>query len=209
MKEQLEKQLLNKLDKEFNEYINEITKLSKEEIIKNAYRISNYENFRYIVDFKEYSILELKALLQEKKLLNYFYNYFLKYDEITPESAVYDVTQFATEDYAEFIKDKVNESNDNKLLNYITKTLNDLDNNNLCDKFKEKFNVEKFNLETVYVIVKHELGVKDLYNYFRDINNNKELAKKEITNIKGIEEIIIPKLDKIIRHNKNKERETR
>ena len=61
MKEQLEKQLLNKLDKEFNEYINEITKLSKEEIIKNAYRISNYENFRYIVDFKEYSILELKA----------------------------------------------------------------------------------------------------------------------------------------------------
>ena len=36
-----------------------------------------------------------------------------------------------------------------------------------------------------------------------------KIAKKEVTKIKGIEEIIIPKLDKIIRHNKNKEREIR
>lgn len=210
MKEHLEKQIYKKLEKEYNDFISEMLKLSKEEIIKNAYRISNYENFRYTFDFKEYSVLELKALLQEKKLLSYFYNYFLKYDEITPESAMHDVTQFVTENYVNFIKDKVNESNDNKLLNCVTKTLNDLDNNNLCDKFKDKLGVEKFNLETVYVIVKDDLGAKNLYDYFRNINSSKEIYEKEIINIKDIEEVILPKLKKkleIIKPKKGKQDE--
>lgn len=194
MIENLEKQIYKKLDKEYDNFISEMLKLSKEEIINNSYKIA------VITEFKEFSInvdcniLELKALSQEPNLLQSFYGNWLKYDDVSL-SYVADITiEKITDRYVKILDEKMNEFSKLDLVKDICKVLNFLDDNNNCNFIKEKFNVEEFSDEIVYLILKDRKGIKDLYYYLCEVVDIDYLADEKILKNNNIEEKILPKL---------------
>lgn len=194
MVERLEEQIYKKIDKEYNDFINEMFKLSKEEIINNSYKIA------VITEFKEFSInvdcniLELKALSQEPNLLQSFYGNWLKYDDVSL-SYVADITiEKITDRYVKILDEKMNEFSKLDLVKDICKVLNFLDDNNNCNFIKEKFNVEEFSDEIVYLILKDRKGIKDLYYYLCEVVDIDYLADEKILKNNNIEEKILPKL---------------
>lgn len=194
MVEHLEEQIYKKIDKEYNDFINEMLKLSKEEIINNSYKIA------VITEFKEFSInvdsniLDLKALSQEPNLLQTFYRNWLKYDDVSL-AYVADITiEKITDRYMNILKEKMNDFSKLDLVKDICEVLNYLDDNNNCDFIKEKFNVEEFSDEIVYLILKDRKGIKDLYHYLCEVVDIDYLADEKILKNNNIEEKILPKL---------------
>lgn len=194
MVEHLEEQIYKKIDKEYNDFINEMLKLSKEEIINNSYKIA------VITEFKEFSInvdsniLDLKALSQEPNLLQTFYRNWLKYDDVSL-AYVADITiEKITDRYMNILKEKMNDFSKLDLVKDICEVLNYLDDNNNCDFIKEKFNVEEFSDEIVYLILKDRKGIKDLYYYLCEVVDIDYLADEKILKNNNIEEKILPKL---------------
>ena len=194
MVEHLEEQIYKKIDKEYNDFINEMLKLSKEEIINNSYKIA------VITEFKEFSInvdsniLDLKALSQEPNLLQTFYRNWLKYDDVSL-AYVADITiEKITDRYMNILKEKMNKFSKLDLVKDICEVLNYLDDNNNCDFIKEKFNVEEFSDEIVYLILKDRKGIKDLYYYLCEVVDIDYLADEKILKNNNIEEKILPKL---------------
>ena len=194
MVEHLEEQIYKKIDKEYNDFINEMLKLSKEEIINNSYKIA------VITEFKEFSInvdcniLELKALSQEQNILQSFYRNWLKYDDVSL-SYVTEITINKIKDrYMNILEEKMNRFSKLDLVKDICKVLNFLDDNNNCNFIKEKFNIEEFSDEIVYLILKDRKGIKDLYYYLCEVVDIDYLADEKILKNNNIEEKILPKL---------------
>lgn len=194
MIENLEKQIYKKLDKEYDNFISEMLKLSKEEIINNSYKIA------VITEFKEFSInvdcniLELKALSQEQNILQSFYRNWLKYDDVSL-SYVTEITINKIKDrYMNILEEKMNRFSKLDLVKDICKVLNFLDDNNNCNFIKEKFNIEEFSDEIVYLILKDRKGIKDLYYYLCEVVDIDYLADEKILKNNNIEEKILPKL---------------
>ena len=194
MKEHLEKQIYKKLEKEYNDFISEMLKLSKEEIINNSYKIA------VINEFKEFSInidcnlIELKALSQEPNLLQTFYRNWLKYDDVSLSYVTEITINKITDRYMNILKEKMNKFSKLDLVKDICEVLNYLDDNNNCDFIKEKFNVEEFSDEMVYLILKDRKGIKDLYYYLCEVVDIDYLADEKILKNNNIEEKILPKL---------------
>ena len=194
MIENLEKQIYKKLDKEYDNFISEMLKLSKEEIINNSYKIA------VITEFKEFSInvdcniLELKALSQEQNILQSFYRNWLKYDDVSL-SYVTEITINKIKDrYMNILEEKMNRFSKLDLVKDICKVLNFLDDNNNCNFIKEKFNIEEFSDEIVYLILKDRKGIKDLYYYLCEVVDIDYLADEKILKNNNIEEKILTKL---------------
>lgn len=80
------------------------------------------------------------------------------------------------------------------LVKDICEVLNYLDDNNNCDFIKEKFNVEEFSDEIVYLILKDRKGIKDLYYYLCEVVDIDYLADEKILKNNNVEEKILPKL---------------
>lgn len=194
MVERLEEQIYKKIDKEYNDFINEMFKLSKEEIINNSYKIA------VINEFKEFSInidcnlIELKALSQEPNLLQTFYRNWLKYDDVSLSYVTEITINKITDRYMNILKEKMNKFSKLDLVKDICEVLNYLDDNNNCDFIKEKFNVEEFSDEMVYLILKDRKGIKDLYYYLCEVVDIDYLADEKILKNNNIEEKILPKL---------------
>ena len=194
MKEHLEKQIYKKLEKEYNDFISEMLKLSKEKIINNSYKIA------VINEFKEFSInidcnlIELKALSQEPNLLQTFYRNWLKYDDVSLSYVTEITINKITDRYMNILKEKMNKFSKLDLVKDICEVLNYLDDNNNCDFIKEKFNVEEFSDEIVYLILKDRKGIKDLYYYLCEVVDIDYLADEKILKNNNIEEKILPKL---------------
>ena len=194
MKEHLEKQIYKKLEKEYNDFISEMLKLSKEKIINNSYKIA------VINEFKEFSInidcnlIELKALSQEPNLLQTFYRNWLKYDDVSLSYVTEITINKITDRYINILKEKMNKFSKLDLVKDICEVLNYLDDNNNCDFIKEKFNVEEFSDEIVYLILKDRKGIKDLYYYLCEVVDIDYLADEKILKNNNIEEKILPKL---------------
>lgn len=194
MKEHLEKQIYKKLEKEYNDFISEMLKLSKEKIINNSYKIA------VINEFKEFSInidcnlIELKALSQEPNLLQTFYRNWLKYDDVSLSYVTEITINKITDRYMNILKEKMNKFSKLDLVKDICEVLNYLDDNNNCDFIKEKFNVEEFSDEMVYLILKDRKGIKDLYYYLCEVVDIDYLADEKILKNNNIEEKILPKL---------------
>lgn len=194
MVEHLEEQIYKKIDKEYNDFINEMLKLSKEEIINNSYKIA------VITEFKEFSInidcnlIELKALSQEPNLLQTFYRNWLKYDDVSLSYVTEITINKITDRYINILKEKMNKFSKLDLVKDICEVLNYLDDNNNCDFIKEKFNVEEFSDEIVYLILKDRKGIKDLYYYLCEVVDIDYLADEKILKNNNIEEKILPKL---------------
>ena len=194
MKKHLEKQIYKKLEKEYNDFISEMLKLSKEKIINNSYKIA------VINEFKEFSInidcnlIELKALSQEPNLLQTFYRNWLKYDDVSLSYVTEITINKITDRYMNILKEKMNKFSKLDLVKDICEVLNYLDDNNNCDFIKEKFNVEEFSDEIVYLILKDRKGIKDLYYYLCEVVDIDYLADEKILKNNNIEEKILPKL---------------
>lgn len=194
MVERLEEQIYKKIDKEYNDFISEMLKLSKEKIINNSYKIA------VINEFKEFSInidcnlIELKALSQEPNLLQTFYRNWLKYDDVSLSYVTEITINKITDRYMNILKEKMNKFSKLDLVKDICEVLNYLDDNNNCDFIKEKFNVEEFSDEMVYLILKDRKGIKDLYYYLCEVVDIDYLADEKILKNNNIEEKILPKL---------------
>lgn len=194
MKEHLEKQIYKKIEKEYDDFISEMFKLSKEKIINNSYKIA------VINEFKEFSInidcnlIELKALSQEPNLLQTFYRNWLKYDDVSLSYVTEITINKITDRYMNILKEKMNKFSKLDLVKDICEVLNYLDDNNNCDFIKEKFNVEEFSDEIVYLILKDRKGIKDLYYYLCEVVDIDYLADEKILKNNNIEEKILPKL---------------
>ena len=194
MKEHLEKQIYKKIEKEYDDFISEMLKLSKEKIINNSYKIA------VINEFKEFSInidcnlIELKALSQEPNLLQTFYRNWLKYDDVSLSYVTEITINKITDRYMNILKEKMNKFSKLDLVKDICEVLNYLDDNNNCDFIKEKFNVEEFSDEMVYLILKDRKGIKDLYYYLCEVVDIYYLADEKILKNNNIEEKILPKL---------------
>lgn len=194
MVERLEEQIYKKIDKEYNDFISEMLKLSKEKIINNSYKIA------VINEFKEFSInidcnlIELKALSQEPNLLQTFYRNWLKYDDVSLSYVTEITINKITDRYMNILKEKMNKFSKLDLVKDICEVLNYLDDNNNCDFIKEKFNVEEFSDEIVYLILKDRKGIKDLYYYLCEVVDIDYLADEKILKNNNIEEKILPKL---------------
>ena len=206
MIENLEKQIYKKLDKEYDNFISEMLKLSKEEIINNSYKIA------VITEFKEFSInvdcniLELKALSQEQNILQSFYRNWLKYDDVSL-SYVTEITINKIKDrYMNILEEKMNRFSKLDLVKDICKVLNFLDDNNNCNFIKEKFNIEEFSDEIVYLILKDRKGIKDLYYYLCEVVDIDYLADEKILKNNNIEEKILPKLQEELKIKETIER---
>lgn len=194
MVERLEEQIYKKIDKEYNDFISEMLKLSKEKIINNSYKIA------VINEFKEFSInidcnlIELKALSQEPNLLQTFYRNWLKYDDVSLSYVTEITINKITDRYMNILKEKMNKFSKLDLVKDICEVLNYLDDNNNCDFIKEKFNVEEFSDEMVYLILKDRKGIKDLYYYLCEVVDIDYLADEKILKNNNVEEKILPKL---------------
>lgn len=194
MVEHLEEQIYKKIDKEYDDFISEMLKLSKEKIINNSYKIA------VINEFKEFSInidcnlIELKALSQEPNLLQTFYRNWLKYDDVSLSYVTEITINKITDRYMNILKEKMNKFSKLDLVKDICEVLNYLDDNNNCDFIKEKFNVEEFSDEIVYLILKDRKGIKDLYYYLCEVVDIDYLADEKILKNNNIEEKILPKL---------------
>ena len=193
MIERLEEQIYKKIDKEYNDFINEMLKLSKEEIINNSYKIA------VIGEFKEYSInvgsniIELKALSQEQNILQTFYRNWLKYDDVSLDYVADITIEKITDRYMNLLKEKMNRFSNIDLVKDICEALDLLDDNNNYDFIKEKFNVEEFSNEIVYLIIKDRKGIQELYSSLSKVNIN-DLTNDENLKNKIIEKNILPKL---------------
>ena len=193
MKEHLEKQIYKKIEKEYDDFISEMLKLSKEKIINNSYKIA------VINEFKEFSInidcnlVELEALSHEPNLLQTFYRNWLKYDDVSLSYVTEITINKITDRYMNILKEKLNKFSKLDLVKDICEVLNYLDDNN-CDFIKEKFNVEEFSDEIVYLILKDRKGIKDLYYYLCEVVDIDYLADEKILKNNNVEEKILPKL---------------
>lgn len=193
MIERLEKQIYKKIDKEYNDFINEMLKLSKEEIINNSYKIA------VIGEFKEYSInvgstiIELKALSQEHNILQTFYRNWLKYDDVSLDYVAEITIDKIRDRYMNLLKEKMNSFSNIDLVKDICEVLDLLDDNNDYDFIKEKFNVEEFSDEIVYLIINDRKGIQELYSSLSEVNIN-DLTNDESVKNKIIGKNILPKL---------------
>ena len=194
MKEHLKKKIYKKIEKEYDDFISEMFKLSKEKIINNSYKIA------VINEFKEFSInidcnlIELKALSQEPNLLQTFYRNWLKYDDVSLSYVTEITINKITDRYMNILKEKMNKFSKLDLVKDICEVLNYLDDNNNCDFIKEKFNVEEFSDEIVYLILKDRKGIKDLYYYLCEVVDIDYLVDEKILKNNNSEEKILPKM---------------
>lgn len=198
MIENLEKQLYNKLDKEWNKYLNEFLKLSKEELINRSYEIATIKelkNFYFNID--EYNFIELKAVVEEENLLDTLYDYCLKFDDTKISYAIEIAVENITDKYVNTISEEVENSSRCGLVEDVCKLLNDSGDNDNLNFIKEKLAIEEFSKVIVYLLLNERNEIKNLYNCLLNEKNIKD---------KNIRKKVLSELKKEMKQSKNKER---
>jgi len=220
MKEILNNEIYNKLNKELKEFKEELVKLKPEDIINRAYEITIKEE---IVDlfggYPKYDSHTLKAILQKENALHYLYDdwYNDKNHGISEriEDNMYDTLEDLTSEYESNLFDKIEQSPNYELILDISEALLDFDRYELCYKLKRRFDVEELDLIDINDILNTKGGKQYLYDSFNELKNNEQLEYlNEIsvinsTNYNNIDEKILPKLKELIKEEKNKERDAR
>jgi len=220
MKERLNNEIYNKLNKELKKIKEELTKLKAEDIINSSYEITIKEE---IVDLfggrPKYDLHTLKAILQKENALDYLYDdwYNEKNHGISAivEDNMYDTLEDLTSKYESDLFDKIEQSPNYDLMVDISEALMDFNRYELCYKLKDKYNVDELDLIDINDILNTKGGKQYLYDSFVDLKDNEQLEYlNEIsvinsTNYNNIEEKILPKLKELIKEEKNKERDER
>ena len=191
--------LMEKVKKEYTNYIKNIKKLSKNEIIERAGEIKMMENFNdAISSLYNYDDSLYKLLLEKNNALKFIYDRWLDADLSVDNNFDNDLFYLLDNDIDIFnnnlLKEIENDSNYNLIKN-ISSSLEQLDN---CDNIKDKFCVSNLDLINVYNILKTKDGTNYLYYFFNDLKNN-----KEIKNIDNIKNNILPDLKKLYLEKNN------
>ena len=192
-------ELMEKVKKEYTNYIKNIKKLSKNEIIERAGEIKMMENFNdAISSLYNYDDSLYKLLLEKNNALKFIYDRWLDADLSVDNNFDNDLFYLLDNDIDIFnnnlLKEIENDSNYNLIKN-ISSSLEQLDN---CDNIKDKFCVSNLDLINVYNILKTKDGTNYLYYFFNDLKNN-----KEIKNIDNIKNNILPDLKKLYLEKNN------
>lgn len=214
MKDKLIDKVYNKFNQEYINFIQEIIKLPPSKIIENAYSITiKQELVSMIYGSSLFSSRELKALLEIPNALDYLYNSWFDSDGgihtiiyETLEDELYDLS----EKYSKKLLVNVEKNKNINFYSDISAVLSNIDYFNLCSDLKEKFDIEELDVIDIDTIFKSKDGVKSLYNFFNNIQNNDKYKRLSETNdvvYKNIERIknnILPRLEEIISKDKIK-----
>ena len=138
-------ELNNKLEKEYNEFIQEIIKLDSLSIINKTYEITLKQEIKDLyVGNDILDRYEIKALLERNNTLKYLYESWLEYDfDIHKE-----VEELVQEDINELCREYVDKQllnckDDNKYI-IISDTLEELNNYDFCYHLKQKYGLGKY-----------------------------------------------------------------
>ena len=212
-------ELNNKLEKEYNEFIQEIIKLDPLSIINKTYEITLKQEIKDLyVGSDILDRYEIKALLERNNTLQYLYESWLEYDfDIHKE-----VEELVQEDINELCREYVDKhllncKDDNKYI-IISDTLEELNNYDFCYHLKQKYGLGKY--ETFSPLLVKEIldsgGTRYLYDFLNEVKDNEQL--KYLVDINtfnssfynNIEEKILPILkETITREKKQKDKEER
>jgi len=228
MIEQLTNEVYQKLNMEYQKYINKMLKKSPKEIIENAYPIViKQELVDMFYSVRNYDEDGLKGLLIQENTLQFLYDAWLDIDggihNLLEECLMDTITEIG-EDYNDILKDKLKSDPNAELIECMASALGDFDDADyeLCSALKDKYNISELSIEDyeagedsikeidIYEIFCSKEGKKYLYNTFLNLKDNDHLqylGKISVINsisYKNIEEKILPKLKElIILDNKN------
>lgn len=225
MVEELASKVYHKLSNEYSKYIENIKKLSKEEIINESYPITMkqelVEMFYDTVVFNKY---QLMGLLEKENILEFLYDtYFAKDGGLNNllEEKMDDNFYGLGNEYEEKLNEKIDSNENIELIEDISNALIDFDNYDFCIELKKEYKVEDFDNYDIFYILNINGGAKYLYNYFFDLVRNpqlkylKEIAAINPKNYDNIEKIMLKLQDidkeekKKNKNAKNKEQEER
>lgn len=111
--EKLKEKLFEKVEKEFENFKQELKKKTPDEIIENAYKITAMDGIIGELKERSFDKDELKALLKEDNLLSEFYEDWRNADGKLCESVQYpmeDTIDIIVENYEKDRKEKLKES---------------------------------------------------------------------------------------------------
>lgn len=215
MIEDLANKVYNKLRNEYFKYVENIKKLSPEEIIKNSYPITIRQEFvNMFYGTGNFNKFRLLGLLEKENTLDYLYNAYENTDgglHNLLEEKLDEEFYVLANDYESKINEKINSDKYSKLIKDISEVLKELDRYDFCNYIQQKFNVEDLDAFDVYNILNTKDGAKYLYDFCDQVRHEEQLLHlKEIMVINSevidnIDDKILPKLKEFI---DSQERET-
>lgn len=222
---ELKKEFVRTMTNELNNYLADIKKLDKEEIIDKSYEISiRKELFKLLNNKNNYSRMELNVLSDYEYPLDSIRESINSYDTSTEVSLDELVNVFLYNEVSNNIQYEMEqlEYNPNRKLIYeVSEVLEEMDKHNLCKNLKNKFEISKFcNIEnykrivTVKEIFDSQEDINYLHNFLINLVSDKEFQSIKINEInedikeKMIKEVL-PNLQSIVKEttkeiNKNK-----
>ena len=196
MKEELKKELHDKILTEYIEYANNLLQYPTNKIIDLSYSIAIRREFTdmFCSDYN-YDIDTIKFLLSQKNTLDYLYDYFSESDfelsGMLEDKVIYELDDEVQEYKNNLILDLMDNPNYD-LYNRVNNILQQLDVYDLCDSIKSKFEIEKFDITNMCEILTDLGNRKYLSDYFSNISNEeqfKTLVEKQIISLDEINKI--------------------
>lgn len=212
---ELKNELVNTMTKELNNYIINIKKLDKDEIIDKSFEISTKkEVFKVLNEKDDYDRMELTVLSDYEYPLDSIYESLNSYDTTTEVSLAALVDDFLFNEVINNRQYEIEQLEDNQYRNLIydvSNVLEELDAYDLCEELRNKFEVSKFyymeyydNLAIVKQIFDSKEDINYLYKFITDLINDKEFQSTNINKLsdstkeKLIKEVL-PELKNIVR----------
>lgn len=199
--------LNQKLDNEYNLFIYETEQLNPKEIIERLYEIVIKDKIRNLFN-KEDNLNEyqIKGLLSLENTLNSIYEDWKKSDGvfyIDLEEQTTDFVKYVEEEYIQRLFEEIEDSPNYELIEIISNVLEEYSDKQVFNKFKNKYEIDNFNIVEVNKILNSENGIEDLYTIFENLKKDKNinLVALDYENYKIINEIILPKLKELEENN--------
>lgn len=192
--------LNQKLDNEYNLFIHETEQLNPKEIIERSYEIVIKDKIRNLFNEEDnLNEYQIKGLLSLENTLNSIYEDWKKgngifYIDLEEQST--DFVKYIEKEYIQRLFEEIEDSPNYELIEIISNVLEEYSDKQVCNKFKNKHEIDDFNIVEVNKILNSENGIEDLYTIFENLKNDKDLNLVELDykNYEIINEIILPKL---------------
>lgn len=168
--EDLCNQLYEKLSRELREYKKKLREQNVDMIIRSSYETTIKEQFPDMFFGKShYDEYELRALLDLDNSLNGLYNAWEDSDfgvHNILEETLTDFVMDLADEYVEEQEEKIKQKENYEFILEVSETLNNLEKYNFGDYIKDKYEIEKLDLNSIDEI----LNNKDMMNDFDNFN---------------------------------------
>ena len=213
---ELKKIFVRNITDELNDYLVDIKKLDKEEIINKSFEISTtLELYKFFKNQNNYSRLELNVLSNFVYPLKVFRESIKDYNSITEVSLYELMKNCLLNEMYKYVADGMEEIHNKPNYNLIcdvSTVLRELDKYEMCDELKEKFEIDDIYDMGRYhrIVVVNEIfdspeDIKYLNNFFTKLVNDVKFQSVKINNISDkINEKMIQKVIPELRKLENK-----